>query len=232
MIKLNCDSDFFIENKIKESFPHLNNGPILIEISGTPNSGKTSALNSFDTLLRRNSINNVKIIFESAQKCPIKNKFSDRFNIWTLNATLNSIIESVDQSYDYIICERGLFDALCWMNLYNKEGLLTKKQFHSLLGYLRNFEWASIFRYVFIAECSIEAAISREENIDFIKKVGSIVNPVVLEKYNNAIKTTIHQLSSNHIHYTKLDTTSLCQKKSSMAIISSIAKFISMLSDN
>ena len=66
--------------KLKEE--HRQKRPIVIEFSGSPKAGKTSCINSLELFLKRNGYK-VRIIQEKASECPVSDKQSPMFNIWT-----------------------------------------------------------------------------------------------------------------------------------------------------
>ena len=87
--------------------------PIVIEFSGAPKSGKTSSISSLMQFLKRNDFK-VAVIQESASMCPVKDKHSPMFNLWTACDTIKSLIgvlESERTQYDVVIIDRGIFDS-------------------------------------------------------------------------------------------------------------------------
>lgn len=71
--------------------------PIVIEFSGSPKSGKTTAISSLDIFLRRNGFR-TKVLTERASVCPIPNKFDPVFNVWTGCAALNQSLLGTKRS--------------------------------------------------------------------------------------------------------------------------------------
>ena len=79
--------------------------PIVIEFSGSPKAGKTSCINSLDIFLKRNGFK-VKIIQERASVCPVSDKQSPMFNLWTSCESLAGMIgtlENKDNDIDILI---------------------------------------------------------------------------------------------------------------------------------
>ena len=74
---------------LKES--HRQKRPIVIEFSGSPKSGKTSCINSLELFLKRNGFR-VEIIQERASVCPVADKRSPMFNIWTACTSIAGMI--------------------------------------------------------------------------------------------------------------------------------------------
>ena len=95
---------------------HRKRRPIIIEFSGSPKAGKTSCINSLRQFLKRNGFE-VEVIQERASICPVSDKQSPMFNVWTSCmslAGLIGIVEDKKSTCDVIILDRGVFDALCW----------------------------------------------------------------------------------------------------------------------
>ena len=61
---------------------HRQKRPIVIEFSGSPKAGKTSCINSLEIFLKRNGFS-VSIVQERASVCPVSDKQSPMFNLWT-----------------------------------------------------------------------------------------------------------------------------------------------------
>ena len=171
-------------------------------------------------------IKNVKILYESAKLCPISNKYSPQFNYWTSYETLKSILECIDKKYNYIICERGAFDTLCWMTTYFLDKKITEEQYKTLINLYSSFDWTDILKYILLVKCSTHAALSRETTNDLIRKHGSIVNSTIITKYNNSFDLALNQFKNKNCSYSIIDTTNMTNNESNIKICSSILEFI------
>jgi hypothetical protein len=90
--------------------------PFIIEFSGTPKSGKTTTIAAIHQFLKRNGVV-VRTFQERASVAPLIDKGSAFFNTWVTCATLNGIIEALeDEKLDVLILDRGLFDGLVWID--------------------------------------------------------------------------------------------------------------------
>lgn len=228
MNKISTSSKFLHIEEIKSICAPQRAQPLIVEVMGTPNSGKTSALNTLDTLLRRYKITNVKIIYEAAQKCSISKKYSVQFNLWTALETMKNIIHNIDKGYDIIICERGTFDAICWAKTYYNDNAISDEEFKLVYNFYNSFDWAKYLKYILVVMCEPEIAIAREEKNEMILKEGTIVNDSVLKKLNRAIKESIHIMdnSSDNIYYSLIDTTNRDKQNTNSIIVRSILNFI------
>ena len=107
--------------KLKENLDDLKE-PLVIEISGTPRSGKSLSIESLRAFFDDNKIN-VAIVPEQASFCPIPEKSDYFFNIWTGCQTLSKFVDYLrnqnNYKYDVILLNRGIFDILVWLNFHN-----------------------------------------------------------------------------------------------------------------
>lgn len=109
---------------------HRQKRPIVIEFSGSPKAGKTSCINSLELFLKRNGFS-VHIVQERASICPVSDKQSPMFNLWTSCMTLAGqigILENKKNQVDVLILDRGIFDALCWFQWLANNKKMEKDQ--------------------------------------------------------------------------------------------------------
>ena len=93
---------------------HRQKRPIVIEFSGSPKAGKTSCINSLELFLKRNGFT-VQVVQERASVCPVSDKQSPMFNMWTSCASLTGLIGTLENKTsqpDVLILDRGVFDSL------------------------------------------------------------------------------------------------------------------------
>jgi thymidylate kinase len=96
--------------------------PWLVEFAGTPRAGKTTVIRSLSTWLTRAGWD-VHLVDEQAECCPVPSKDNPHFNIWTTCSTICRIVEARYSSADIVLIDRGIFDALCWLEWYHQRGL-------------------------------------------------------------------------------------------------------------
>jgi len=83
---------------------HRQKRPIVIEFSGSPKSGKTTIINSLELFLKRNGFR-VAVVQERASVCPVADKKSPMFNIWTACTSITGMIS-------HLVVERDDIDEL------------------------------------------------------------------------------------------------------------------------
>jgi len=91
-------------------------GPIFIELVGTPKSGKTTLLNSLSNFFQRE-----KIPFEAKQETaeynPIEDKNLEEYNIWMVMELMKHLSQDLsDKTPRVIIYDRGILDRLPWLD--------------------------------------------------------------------------------------------------------------------
>lgn len=181
-------------NLISDLSNNFDKPPLIIELSGTPNSGKTSLIEEIDGAFRRYNIR-CKVICESAKYCKISNKKTPQYNYWTALETIQRIISVIDQGYKIILCDRGIFDAITWMKFYYNSKLIRKDDFESTIKFYSLNIWRQFIHYVILITCSPQIAIERDATYKEFKKYGSIVNLETLQNINIAISEAKEEYS-------------------------------------
>lgn len=187
---------------------HRQKRPIVIEFSGSPKAGKTSCINSLELFLKRNGFS-VKIVQERASICPVSDKQSPMFNLWTACMTLGGLIGTLEDKknqVDVLILDRGIFDALCWFHwlVYNKK--MEEEQQKVAEQFLLMDELVKCIDIVFAFCASPDVSIEREYATLLTNKPGSIMNKKVLSEYLEAIEHTIQNKSDFFHKIFKIET--------------------------
>lgn len=189
--------------------------PIVIEFSGSPKSGKTSSINSLMQFLKRNEIK-AAVIQESASICPVSDKHSPLFNLWTVCDSICSLIgmlESKKENYDVIIIDRGLFDAFCWFQWLYQQKKMDSGMKHCIDTFLTMPELDSYIDIVFVFKAKPAASIDREYASLLTDIPGSIMNESVLTQYIEAVDRTVTEYRCIFRKITEIDTTELDQNQ-------------------
>lgn len=167
--------------------------PIVIEFSGSPKSGKTTAISSLDIFLRRNGFR-TKVLTERASVCPIPNKFDPVFNVWTGCAAMNQLMENLAKSprtVDVIIMDRGFFDALCWFEWQRERGFLREQDYNAFRQFFLAPRFRMVVDLVLAFEATPETSIEREYRNLLTRKEGSVMRKDVLTSYRNSIRSSL-----------------------------------------
>lgn len=188
---------------------HRQKHPIVIEFSGSPKAGKTSSINSLELFLKRNGFS-VKVIQERASVCPVSDKKSPMFNMWTACMSLAGMIgvlEDKKSTIDVLILDRGIFDALCWFEWLYTSGKMEHQLKEGVESLLLHEEFLKSIDIVFAFCTTPEKSIEREYANLLTNKPGSIMNVSVLQTYLNAIEVTIKTKGDRFRNVFKIDTT-------------------------
>lgn len=173
--------------KLKES--HRQKRPIIIEFCGAPKAGKTACLNSLGDFLKRNGFR-VKIISEAASICPVVNKESPSFNIWTAMKAIAGLMEELESSTkaDFVFFDRGIFDALCWFKWHHFSDRISDDEMKMLQTFLTNERFVKYIDIVFVFDLTPEESLKREYLNLLTLKPGSIMNTKVLSAYRKSVR--------------------------------------------
>ena len=135
---------------------HRQRRPIIIEFCGSPKAGKTSSITALNIFLKRNGFKTT-ILTERASICPISDKESPVFNVWTCSATINEINEKMDEAntasegnLDIILCDRGIFDALCWFRWLKSRDKMSEEEYDVLTQFAMLNRWQKNIDLVYI----------------------------------------------------------------------------------
>ncbi len=194
--------------------------PIVIEFSGSPKSGKTSCINSLHQFLKRNGFS-VEIIQERASICPVSDKQSPLFNLWTISSTISGllgILESSKNQCDFVILDRGIFDSLCWFEWLWYQNRMAIEMKSVSENFLLQTELVGRIDIVFSFTSSSEKSIEREYATLLTNELGSIMNPTVLAQYSDAVKTVIREKSQFFHNIISMDTTDMIQSQVAMDV--------------
>ena len=167
--------------------------PIIIEFSGSPKSGKTTCINSLELFLRRNGFR-VAVVQERASVCPVSDKKSPMFNIWTVCSSIMGMITHLEQvapTCDVLILDRGVFDALCWFEWLLKKNAISPHQKEIFDNFLCIDVLINRIDIVFAFTVTPEESIKREYANLLTDKPGTIMSPNTLNEYLTAVRVAV-----------------------------------------
>jgi hypothetical protein len=158
--------------------------PFFIELAGTPRAGKTTALTDLASMLRDNDLR-VETVDESAGGCPVPHKRDPDYNLWTFLTTLTQIVEARHADTDVVLIDRGIVDAVCWMDWYLVTGALTITEYHTIEKFAMLPRWERVMDLVLVLTTDPPVAIERDSG-ERPARPGRIVNPDTLGEFNAA----------------------------------------------
>jgi predicted NUDIX family phosphoesterase len=137
--------------------------------------------------------------------CPIKQKLDPTFNVWTAGSTLIELLEAQDCDAHVVLLDRGLFDALCWMDWFSKSGKLLSADHLAIDRFLVAAPWRRLIDLVFVMTVDPAEALAREFGGDPTRQ-GRIMNDKTLQHFNDSISTVRSQHPTDFL-YVDCDTT-------------------------
>lgn len=166
---------------------------MIIEFAGLPRSGKSTSMNAArDYFSRRGNI--VRVAGEAARLCPFGSQRRVEIACWAANCALNAVLgASLDTDPKTLtLQDRGLFDALAFFRLLEKEDLISKNILSSFEGYFADPRWTELVDLVILFDVEPEVVLERDiaqrvaeqlhaEDRDFKGLPGVITNKSTLE---------------------------------------------------
>lgn len=197
----------------------------IIEISGTPNSGKTTSVLKFENLFNRKKMG-FKFIHELATKCPINDKLLPEFNFWTGTSTLTKIWEILYEKPKVIICERGIFDALSWLEFHYLRKSINESQLNIMSDFYLNESLSKYKKYVLELVCSPTCAVDREYMINDYYIPGTIVNEEIVQQINRSIKVSCNKYNKYFDKIETVDSTNLDMETTVTIVFNKILRYL------
>jgi thymidylate kinase len=173
----------------------------IIEFTGTPEAGKTSAINGLKDYLIDNN-NSVIVIEEAATalKNVLKEDSKDKALYITLK-TMKEYIEAINSDASYILIDRGLYERFFWNQFSYSRGDISIDELNTreeLLTILNNKYKVDLFVCLTV---SPNIAITRKG------KEGKFVNETWINGYNEGLNLFIDSFDKTEVF--KLDTSDL-----------------------
>jgi thymidylate kinase len=165
--------------------------PFFIEFSGTPKAGKTTIINSLRLFLSRNGYA-VNVLVERASTSPIVDKVHLHFNVWTACATLIQMLDAAQwpDRNKIVILDRGLFDALAWMDWLRERDQLRDDDMQKVVEFLTIDHWRKFIDMVFIMLTTPQQSLLREYKDQVTKRPGRIMNEETIQRFNESLERT------------------------------------------
>jgi thymidylate kinase/predicted NUDIX family phosphoesterase len=160
--------------------------PYFVELAGTPKAGKTTALHVLDRFLKSCGYR-VDQMRERAADCPIAMKGHFFFNTWTTTTMLASMIESLESKADVVLLDRGVFDALVWLEMQSQEHQISPEERQVFREFVLLDRWRALTDLTVVLRVSPAEAVSRENKDLLLDRTGSIMEPRFLERYNDVL---------------------------------------------
>jgi hypothetical protein len=179
--------------------------PYIVELAGTPKAGKTTALHVLHRFLKDCGYL-VHEMRERAADCPVAMKGHFFFNTWTTTTMLASMIESLESEADVLLLDRGVFDALVWLEYQNRDHQLSAEEYEVFRKFVLLDRWRTLTDLTVVFTVAPETALRRENKDLLIPRTGSIMGPEYLKRYNGVLHDVRAAVRDNFT-FVNIDTT-------------------------
>ena len=186
--------------------------PFIIEITGSPDSGKTTTLEILDTFFRRQGYKVWKPLegAEAVRRIPRKTHL---YNVATGIYAMNILINHLNSGeYDLILFDRCLCDAWCWPMywLKQRDKTLSREGMLAIQSFFGQDFWLNKIDIAFFMMCDPEVAVNRGQQWSITKKQGKFTGlESIKELYKIFRKGFLYFLKEKEISVNLVDTTKL-----------------------
>lgn len=202
--------------------------PIVITISGTPRSGKTTCIDNLFEFLKKADLRTrcieepAGMIYQTLRtKEEKKQLLSDRIGFvekqWDIGAS--SIRECLDEN-DIIICDRGIIDTFIWYDMYYKFGMMDQKRY---IDYLKRMEELKKYcNYFYVLYSDSAESIKRDYINSLSIEPRTTMNQSNIEKYNKSLLDVLPKIKSIIQHTQFIDTTECDRMEASIIVANDV----------
>lgn len=153
--------------------------PYVVEILGTPESGKTTAIKDMITSLSQKGYR-IYYVRESAEETPKEfKKGSLEEHFWMHLNTARNIIYAKQCDVDIVLIDRGFWDTLFWNDIFYQKGGLSWRKLQVMDEFYKSIQISPELTFVLTTE--VEEVISRRGG------EGRIVTRNFIKEYNNEL---------------------------------------------
>jgi hypothetical protein len=169
--------------------------PFIVEFFGNPDSGKSSAIKSAYTNLRRHGFH-IKKPLEGAEEISDDiPRSSPEFNVATGVRTVNLLMHLHHlHKHDIVIFDRGIFDAYGQMARWNKKGKLSDDDIHMYQRFFISQFFAPRMTLGIAMICDSDVAMARDQRSSRTKLIGESTNPDAINSMRDATIQTYEEL--------------------------------------
>ncbi|MFA6603492.1 MAG: hypothetical protein WCT10_01465 [Patescibacteria group bacterium] len=153
--------------------------PFMLELFGTPKSGKSTMREMIKHFFKRNGWS-VSSPLEGAEAVELP-RAEPQYNFQTAEYALSNARERFyNKRFHLVIFDRAIYDGVTRMELYRRKGIITAEQQALIEGYYL-LPWnAGMFDMHICLVADVETAIKRELARALTKKHGETMNPQTL----------------------------------------------------
>lgn len=161
---------------------------LIVEISGTPKSGKDSLILRLNKYAKLHGLN-VSVIKGGATDSSIDKSHELELLNWTITHLMAEFLENTlvaPSERKLLVCNRGVFDRIAWIECFKRKKLITLEQAEVWLNLLLSEQFQLQNTYISLLITPSEVAISRDDRIKDGLSQQRIMNESFLAELNSA----------------------------------------------
>lgn len=202
----------------------------IIEFTGTPRTGKTSAIDSINELLRKEKID-VGIMPEFTTSGFYKTIFSNNIkdqsyydkNISISDEITRRVINERNTKKYITLVDRGVFDRCVWMRILFNKGMMTKKEYLTYMDSKISVLEKTTDKIIIMYTDSL-TALKRDKKNSLTVRESNFMKYEKLEEFNQALVETMVYIKkiSPKLNISLYDTTNKPIRDTNVTIINDI----------
>jgi Zn-dependent peptidase ImmA (M78 family) len=147
--------------------------PFIVELAGTPNSGKDSAISIVKNYLEDVHGFGVRVFDEAVNLCHIERDRDVDIIYKTVALAVTRLYEAAleDPGYDFVIFNRGLFDRVVFLHAMRARGRITEEQRRIHVDYLCSYAHLQDCTAVFLVSPAV--SLQREAEREYVRRLFS-----------------------------------------------------------
>jgi predicted NUDIX family phosphoesterase len=98
-----------------------------------------------------------------------------------------SMIESLESEADVVLLDRGVFDAIVWLEAQRREHQVTEQECGTFRDFVLLDRWRKLTDLTFVLRVAPGTAVERENQDLLIRRTGTIMDAGRLERYNQVL---------------------------------------------
>lgn len=187
--------------------------PFIIEVTGSPDSGKTTTLTLLDTFFRRQGYRVWKPL-EGAEAIREIPRTSHRYNIATGIYALAHLLNNLNNGeLDLILFDRCIYDAWCWQLYWQNKEDVTKEEMTFMQAFFAHKDWRHNIDIAFFIMCDPKVAMERDQQWSLTQKSGSYTNLKTVTELFGIFKTGYSYFKRQGAPVVLIDTTNITPKQ-------------------
>ena len=202
--------------------------PYVIELTGTPRTGKTSLINNLADFFKKQGFS-VKVVeefttsnkYKKEIKPLLKDKYVNIVNIEIPKYVLEQLNNAIKDNFDIIIIDRSLCDRLIWVDRLVSNQQMTTEEYDDYKKTYLPLIKDKIDIVISLYTDSL-TALRRDYNAHLSLEKRSFLNEQNIYEYNQSLLNIQKLLATQKINFNLFDTTNKNQRQISLEVIDKI----------